>query len=390
MNSTALRALVALASLACCGALRAAPVEPCVSAYQKDIAGQSVPADSVYAVITREQGSGCILGQADGTGIEQLLETLRDAKTDAEKAASRQMLFERVLAQFEGLPSTPCDGNTIACSAGRHVAKIRELQQALNAGPVDPRSPLIAQNSWPLVPAIHTIRISNIDLLALLTNECAAGAQSPQCIAAVDFSAKVIRTGESMHQLTDAYSQPIIEADNRFLTERDKEWNSYLNDVSVQYPWELWLNGYLFQKATPAAQRSQFPLAPTSKWVFLHPSPAFERVEGPTGGHSTQAAVVAEIAGYEMWRWSGSGAASNRWGASVITSFVDARGSSAVGYGLLLKTPFKNASVGVVFRNGDRGRQVNLAINVDLAKLIQKYKDVDIKKFVGTSLGGLP
>jgi hypothetical protein len=115
----------------------------------------------------------------------------------------------------------------------------------------------------------------------------------------------------------------------------------------------------------------------------LHPSPAFERVEGPTGGHSTQAAVVAEIAGYEMWRWSGSGAASNRWGASLITSFVDARGSSAVGYGLLLKTPFKNASVGVVFRNGDRGHQVNLAINVDLAKLIQKYKDVDIKKFVG-------
>jgi hypothetical protein len=44
----------------------------------------------------------------------------------------------------------------------------------------------------------------------------------------------------------------------------------------------------------------------------------------------------------------------------------------------------------VVWRNGDRGRQVNLAINVDLAKLIQKYKDVDIKKFVGTSLVGQP
>jgi hypothetical protein len=384
-----LKALVALLSLACCPVLRAAPSEPCVEAYQRDIAGQSVPADSVYAVITREQRNGCILGPADTTGIEQLLEALRDGKTDAEKAASRQMLFERVLAEFDGLPSTPCDGNIIGCSAGRHVAKIRELQQAFNAGPVDPHSALIAQSSWPLVPAIHTIRISNIDLLALLTNECAAGAQSPQCIAAVDFAAKVIRTGESMHQLTDAYSQPIIEGDNRFLTERDKEWNSYMNDVSVQYPWELWLNGYLFQRATTAAQRSQFPIAPSSKWVFLHPSPAFERVEGPTGGHSTQAAVFAEIAGYEKWWWSG-GTASNRLGASLIVSFVDARGSSAVGYGLLLKTPFKNASVGVVWRNGDRGRQVNLAINVDLAKLIQKYKDVDVRKFLGGALSGQP
>jgi hypothetical protein len=50
---------------------------------------------------------------------------------------------------------------------------------------------------------------------------------------------------------------------------------------------------------------------------------------------------------------------------------------------LLVKTPLQNVSIGVVWRNTDRGRQVNLALNVDLAKLTQQYKDIDVKKFIG-------
>ena len=97
--------------------------------------------------------------------------------------------------------------------------------------------------------------------------------------------------------------------------------------------------------------------------------------------------MLIEIAGYEKWWWK-AGTASNRWGASFVTSFVDARGSHSVGYGVLLKTPFKNASIGAIYRTGDRGRQINLTINVDLAKLIEHYKDVDVKKFLGNELLG--
>jgi hypothetical protein len=388
MDKTSLKALGAILLLVCCNSLWAVSPEPCIATYQKVIPTlpQPVAPDSVFAVLTADQ-AGCILGAADSTGIGELTQALRDAQTTAEKAVARQKVFERIVSEFEGLPSMPCDANTIACDAGRHVTKILELRRALDSGPVDPHSPLVDHDSWALQPATATIEISRIDLNLLLTNECAPGALSPRCIAAVDFAAKVIRTGHGMFELIQTYWQPIIDADTQFLTQRDKEWNSYMNDVSVQYPWELWLNGMIFQKTTPAAERAKFPGAPTSKWVFLHPSPGFERVEGPTGGHSTQAAVLIEIAGYEKWRWS-AGAASGRWGASFVASFIDATGSHSVGYGVLLKTPFKDASLGAIWRTGDRGHQVNLTINVDLAKLIEQYKDVDVREFIGKALSG--
>jgi hypothetical protein len=386
MDKKTLKALATLLVLTCCSALRAAPPEPCITTYQKVIPTlpQPVAPDSVFAVLTADQ-AGCILGAADSTGIGQLTQALRDAKTSAEKAAARQGVFKLVVSEFDGLPATPCEANTIACDAGRHVAKILELQRALDSGPVNPHNPLIDHDSWALQPATATVEISRINLNSLLTSECAPGALSAQCIAAVDFAARVIRAGHGMFELVQTYWQPIIDADTQFLTQRDKEWNSYMNDVSVQYPWELWVNGSIFQKITPEDERSKFPRAPTGKWVFLHPSPAFERTEGPTGGHSTQAAVLIEIAGYERWLWN-NGAASNRWGASFVTSFVDATGSRAVGYGVLLKTPFKNASVGAIWRTGARGHQINLTINVDLAKLIKQYKDVDVKTFLGKTL----
>jgi len=394
MNKTLFQASVALLVVTRCSVLRAAPPEACTAAYQKKIAAQTVPASSVYVVISQEQQSGCILGPTDNSGIEQMTEELRAANTGAEKAVLRKELFEAVLAQFEGYPTVACTEDTLACAAGRHVSNMRNLQEAVNAENLNARdaklAPLLAAKSWPLIPATGSIEISKIHLAELLTHECTDGAdgtRSPQCIAAVEFAAKTMRTSEAMRQVVDMYSQPIIEANAQFLTVRDKEWNSYMNDVSVQYPWELWANGLIFQKVTPLEERAKFPRAPSSKWVFLHPSPGFERVEGPTGGHSTQASVLIEFVGYEKWRWSG-GAASNRWGASLVTSFVDATGSHSVGYGVLLKTPFKNASVGAIWRKGDRGQQVNLMINVDLAKLIEQYKDVDVKGFLGKALSG--
>jgi hypothetical protein len=388
MKASMLKTLAAIMAIAGCSVLRAAPLpEPCVAAYQQDVAGQTYAASSIYTVLRQKELGHCILGPADTTGIEQLKTALLEAKTNGEKAAARRILLERVLAEFDGLPDKPCDGETIACAAGRHVTKIRELQQALDAGPVDPKSVLVSHSSWSFEPAHPTISISQIDLSALLEHECAQDVLSSQCLAAVDFAAKAMRTAEAVHQIIDVYAEPIIEANTQFLTTRDKEWDSYMNQVSVQYPWELGVNGYIFQQVTPKEARSRFPRAPTSKLVVVHPSPGFERVEAPTGGHSTQAAVLIELVGYEKWAWK-EGTASNRWGASLVTSFVDARGSQSVGYGVLLKTPFKNASVGVIYRNGDRGRQINLTINVDLAKLIEEYKDVDVKKFLGTVLSG--
>lgn len=391
----ALTALCLLALLFCAPALHAAaPADPCTAAYQRDVGrvggANALQANNVFPVFSSERSaSGCVLGSADTTRIPQLIKALRDAQTTSDKVAATAPIFQGTLAELDGFPSTACDEDTLACTAGRQIAAIRALQQALSSNPVDLKSPLIKENNWAFHATDPVTPVSNAKLNALLTNECASGALSTACVTAVDFAAKLLRTSDAMHELVNVALGPVQEQNARFLAMREKQWNSYLNDVSVQYPWELWINSAIFQKTTSAEERAKFPEAPHSKWVVLHPSPGFERVEADTGGHSTTAAVFMEFLGYERWSWDKtSGAATGRWGASVIASAVDSKGSNAVGYGLLLKTPFKNTAVGVVWRNGDRGHQINVAINIDVSKLIQQYKSTDINQFIGQVVTG--
>ena len=107
-----------------------------------------------------------------------------------------------------------------------------------------------------------------------------------------------------------------------------------------------------------------------------------EYIDTPAGGSRAETAVVLELFGYEKWRYK-SGKAVNRWGASVLTSFADIPGMDSVGYGLMLHTPVKNASIGIVWRDGDADSETGILINIDFAKLIQKYDGVDLDRFLG-------
>ena len=213
-----------------------------------------------------------------------------------------------------------------------------------------------------------------------MLNECQPGASSTQCRAAVDVAAKILRSAEATFQAVIAHRLPIIEANESFLSTRDKEWNSYFNEVSVQYPWELALNSWRFQKQVPQAERAGFPRAPTHKLNALHPVPAFEYAD-VGNEHSTQAAVVVELIGYERWRWR-EGKAANRVGVSLAASFSDVPGRDVVGYGVVLHTPVRNMSIGAIWRDSDTGDSINLIFNMDPAALIQQYKDLDVKDFL--------
>lgn len=340
--------------------------------------------EGVYGVLSRERQSGCILGPQDTTGIEPLYQLLREAKSDAEKAVLRHRLLDLVLSQFQGLPSAQCEDDTPACSVGRHVGKVNQLVDALNSGSVDLKDPLFQNDSWNVRVADGVIAISHVRLPVLLKNECATGIRKPQCLDAVNVAAKLMRTGEVMFQLVVAYKQPLIDANAQFLSERDKEWNSYLNDVSVQFPLELAWNSRQYTKGKSEMELAAFPRAPTSKWILLHPAPGLERIEVANGQHSTQAAVFLEVVGYETWWWR-DGTATNRWGLSLATSFVEAPTANAVGYGVLIHTPLRNASIGIIWRDSDLGRKVNVAFTVDVAQFIEQYKSSDLKDFLKPS-----
>jgi hypothetical protein len=94
-----------------------------------------------------------------------------------------------------------------------------------------------------------------------------------------------------------------------------------------------------------------------------------------------EAAIVVEVVGYQGWRWR-DGKQHNRWGASAIISVADIKGMDTLGYGALIHTPIAYTSIGVTWRDGDDGTEVGVVLNLNVAKLLEKYDNNDLKDFL--------
>lgn len=376
--------LAFIASLAAPWASCFAQGDPCTDFYAAQIRDSQRAADSVFAVLnTQTTSNGCILGQADWSGLEPLYQTLLNpASPETDKALARSQLWPLVLAQFAGADSRECaDPLDAACMVGRHIAKMNGLRAMLEGSEVDRSDEVMQPNSWAIQQSpVPQIRISDIRLQAFPAQECSGGLAQARCQAAVELTAKLMRTAMVMNNIIAAYNLPIIDAAGQFLSLRDKEWDSYLNTISVQYPWELGWNSRRYTRKN-AATLQDFPRAPESKIIALHPSPGYELVEAPSGSNTQQPAVIVELIGYERWEWEG-GAAKNRWGASVVASYATIEGMDDVGYGIMVHTPIKNISFGLLRRDGIAGSETGVLINLNLAQFIKKYEGLDLKGFL--------
>jgi hypothetical protein len=366
--------------LSCAIRANAAEVEPCAAAYDAALKDFDAKPEQVWPLINGERQSGCILGATDTTGVRALYLDLQTSLAGVDRAVKRAQLFDRVTGAFADLPSSVCDGNSTACVVGRHVHAIRQARELLNAGAPDLTDQRLSNSQWTIVVAFGTVPISNVDLRAYLIQQCREGSATPDCRRAVEVAAKILRSTEATFQAISAHAKPIIDANAAFLSMNDREWASYFNDVSVQYPWELALNSWRFQRQVPQDARARFPRAPESKLIALHPAPAFEYAK-VGNDRGTQAAVVVELIGYERWQWR-EGAASNRVGVSLAASFSDVPGADAIGYGLVFRTPIRNFSIGAIWRDSAAGDSVNLIFNLDISGLLQHYEDLDVTSFI--------
>ena len=359
----------------------AAQPEPCMQVYEKDVKPPgAVGLAQLWALLNGERESGCILGSTDNTGIRDLYLGLHNPKPGADVAVGRKQLFDQMLAQFDGIPASACDGDSPACVVGRHKQAIVNARELLASG--EPHPSATELTNWAVQDRDGSILVSHVTLKSFLEQQCSPALASAQCLAAFEIAAKVARSTEGTLQAIVAYRKPIIDVNEEFLTRTDKEWNAYFNDVSVQYPWELGVNSARFQRQLKkhGQDPAMFPRAPDDKLIVLHPSPAFEYAE-VGDEHSTQAAVIVELIGYERWRWR-EGAAINRLGISLAASFSDVPGADAIGYGLLFHLPLRHFSVGAVWRHGDAGDSINVIFNADVAALIEQYKNADVEDFL--------
>lgn len=362
--------------------------DPCISFYEDNIIpNQGFGTDWVLSALYNQGTNGCILGKADDSGILPLYLPLFESETEdkkvppGERSRLRHRLFERVLEDLNSADAGACrQDHAAACDIEAQTLAVESVAIMLTESGVDVTAPLIQADSWAVDPDSGLVSASGVELRLLLRNACSEFA-SPECRRAVGVSARIIRSSRAMIQVIAAYKLPIIAQDAEFLSTRDREWNSYFNTISVQYPWELAFNSWRYAKATTRQERALFPQAPSSKWIILHPAPAFEYIDTPLDGNRLEASIVVEVAGYEWWEWE-KGKAKNRWGVSGAFSYADVKETNDIGYGIVLHTPVKNTSLGVVMRDGDDGWKAGVIVNVDLAAFIMKYSTSDLMSFL--------
>jgi hypothetical protein len=356
-----------------------ADAEPCLAFYESAMKGK--PADALYALLNTQRARGCILGPTDTTGIEPLYQAMAGEDiTDVQRAAMRAELIGKLLNSFDGVaPCADTGSDSVACVAGRHLGNIDKAARMLN-GDLPRDETFLSLSGWTVVIADGKIAVSDIVVRDFLMRECVGGSAAMACRTAAELAAKFMRTSLAMVQLIAQYNRPLIDANAAFLSRSDREWDQYFNAASVQYPWELAWNSRRYSKKH-GDDRDKFLPAPTDKVIFLHPALGYEHIDTPLENGRLVPALALEIFGYEKWRYR-DGKAENRWGASIVASFVDIQGMDTLAYGLMVHTPLKNISIGAVSRDGDAGKQTGIVISVDLAKLLQQYENADIGDFL--------
>jgi hypothetical protein len=162
---------------------------------------------------------------------------------------------------------------------------------------------------------------------------------------------------------------------------RDREirrasWDSYYDDLTFQFPWELWFNSLLLEatddRALVDGNKIGFRELPGSKLVVLHPEVNLVYVDN--ADDEFDVTLTVEMLGYEAFDFDGSGKVKNPWGVSVLAAYldrIDRVGSGWTG-GLLFK--YRGYSLGVTDNHGDTGIVFNINLSQRLFEVKQENR----------------
>ena len=208
--------------------------------------------------------------------------------------------------------------------------------------------------------------------LDLLQPNCQAQTDTDDCRAAVVALVDLVRVAnlmQSVHQRADRSLGVNLLAYQR----AEVMWDLYTNEARVQYPWEMVVNGALYQRDINELEAEQgYELAlvdrlpPDRQIILLHPGVGLEYVDDATDGGHPEPAVVMEWLGFNTWRYRGSGSdvtMARPLGVSLVTTLSDRDGGKSVGHGLAFHWNH-TMTTGVTWRSGG---EVGLFISIGLA-----------------------
>lgn len=195
------------------------------------------------------------------------------------------------------------------------------------------------------------------------------------CAAEFELAANLIRViflvNSSIDELTKIYRAEVFI--DRSI--RRKKWDSYYDDLTYQYPWELFANSYLLEKTDDRqsvdGNKQGFRKLPESKLVFFHPDANVVYAHNAVDEY--EVSVTMEVLGFEAFTFDHEGKVKNPWGVSALIAYMDQVDALESGWtaGLLFK--YNGYSLGVTDNHGELG----IVLNINLA---QKIFDVNKKR----------
>ncbi|MEX0738977.1 MAG: hypothetical protein WD071_06525 [Pseudohongiella sp.] len=224
---------------------------------------------------------------------------------------------------------------------------------------------------------IYGPSVSNVPLMrpleTLLEPNCQAQPTSDACQQATESLEQLLRVANLMQEVNQRADRTL--GVNLITFQRNEiMWDLYTNDARVQYPWEMLLNGHLYQRDLRQLEREtgqDVALAdrkpPDSQVILLHPGIGMEYVDEASDGSRFEPAVVMEWIGFNRWEYRGAGTdvrMARPLGVSLITTFSDRDGSKNVGHGLALHWK-NNMTTGLSWRSGG---EVGVFISIGLAE----------------------
>lgn len=150
-----------------------------------------------------------------------------------------------------------------------------------------------------------------------------------------------------------------------FLTLKDKEWSTYIEEARSQTFIDITVTSLLHEWKYGKGEHD-FQSPPLVQWFALRPNVLIENVSGVVDGDQVKESLALEIIGFNYWKEKCFGYAC---GASLIINYTDRKGVEDKGWGLMFHVD-NSYSFGVTKHGGETG----FFVTVDLLKLFQDKK----------------
>lgn len=186
-----------------------------------------------------------------------------------------------------------------------------------------------------------------------------------------------------VNKAIDLYTYKFREQQLKDVQLREAKWNSYFDDLTFQYPWEMYINGLWLdwqdEREIVDGNRQGFRAIPHDKVVFIHPdaNPLYHK----DASEKYELSMTFETVGYERFNFDNiTGEVKSSWGISHMAAYLPQRDGSGYDWNTGVMLKLNEYSIGIIDDNEERA----IVININLAQ-----KLFDVKESKRAEVSGL-